>query len=409
MLPTIAHALGHATISADADLGVSVPTPSQTARTRAVLAHRVCAPEHAAYVRARCLHDTSCLPRWHQRDRGASNAHRGHHTIAPPGAYCTIPAWAGRHVFLAVAKLVLAKHAQVLAEEQVSAALLLEYLRVRTGYAQARTGRRCIVRPKVLASVLDAAINTVHRCQRAARRIGLEVVVMAGRMLTLAESTAARRRGSAQRGLSTEVAFTIPLPAQRLAPVVDLVTPTSGRATTGKTRGNHSPTHAASGDRTDTTPSRPRQRGPARRHRTPGRRLAGQLCARLAWLAGESPARCAPALTRFATAATPWDAQHIILALADQALRRGITSPLRSDRIATRPAVVLAGLLRGLDETADHPDAPAFEAPPCTRTDCDHGWIRIDQDTVAPCPDCPPSVRGHRIDDEEPLDAEPPF
>ena len=206
--------------------------------------------------------------------------------VAPPGAYSSIPAWSGRHAFLALAEVVVREGQEVLAREQVSAGLLAAYLRVRTGYVQElRTGRRCIVRPKVLATVLDVAENTVHRCQRAARALGLEVVVLPGRMLTAEECYSARRRGSPQRGLCTEVGFTIPRKrAGAGRGLVDIVTPTSGRASRAKTSGYPSTTHAARGEKADATASRQRRRVSAQ--------LARGLIERLPWLSGESPGRC---------------------------------------------------------------------------------------------------------------------
>lgn len=397
MLPTIAHALTHAIDSRRLDPGVSTLSLEDRSRARAVLTHRRCAPEHAAYVRSRCLYDRDALPRWHQDDRGRSARHRGHHQVADEGAYSQIPAWNGRYHFLAFARLVALGELAVLKEAQVSIDTFLAYLHVRTGYVQhQRTGRRCIVRPDTLASVLDVSENTVHRCQRTARRLGLEVVVIPGRMLNVDECTAARRRGSAQRGLSTEVAFTIP---RRHAALVHLVTPTRGRSSSPENRTfNSSPTDGASADKADATPSRPRQRGPAWH-------LARQVHDRLPWLATEAPGRCVPPLTRFALAPTPWTAEQILHALADDALRRGITHQLRAETIATRPAVVLAGLLRNLDEISDHPDAPAFALRPCARPDCDgHGWITVDANTVAPCPDCPRGLRGNNLEELDAAD-----
>lgn len=385
-----------------------VLSAEEIARARRVLTHRECAPEDAGYVRFRCIYDRSALPRYHQDDRGRASRSRGHHEWAPDGAYSNIAAWKGRQGFLAAAQVVaqLPHAVEILRRHQISAETLRMYLRVRTGYVQHQsTGRRCIVRPKVLAGVLDVSVNTVHRCQRAARELGLEVVVWGGRMLTFAESTACRRRGSRQRGLSTEVAFTIPRPAQS---AVDSVTPTRGRGSCPENRTlDSSPTHGASADKADATPSRPRPRGPAWS-------LARQLVDRLPWLATESPGRCVPTLSRFATAPTAWTVEHIVHALADDALRRGITHQLRVEQIATRPAVVLAGLLRHLDEVSDHPDAPAFTLEPCGRPGCDgHGWLTIDANTVAPCPDCPPALRGLQVDqDDEQVDEwgeEPPF
>ncbi len=413
MLPRLAHATDR---TSPANEGVSQPaSPHELARRQAVRTHRVCAPEHAAFVRSRCLTDTACLPRWHQTDRGKANAHRGHHVVAPPGAYANIPAWSGRPAYLALAAVVLQEGAAVLAREQVSAELLLAYLRVRTGYVQEiRTGRRCIVRPKVLATVLDVAENTVHRCQRATRALGLEVVVLPGRMLTARECIAARLRGSSQRGLCTEVAFTVPRrPVYRDRLPVDVVTPTSGRASRAKPDGYPPTTKAASG-KADATSSRQRRRRVAQ--------LAGTLVERLPWLYGESLGRCGPALSRFAHAPVPWTAAQIVLVLADGALRRGITTQLRPERIVTRPAVVLAGLLRAVDEVADHPDADPFTgesghrvAVPvsCTRADCDgHGWIQVDAATLAKCPQCPSSARRAAANEPHHIatpDDEPPF
>lgn len=407
MLPTITHAHGLDTLPKGSRSGVSGLTIAEGDRARAVLTHRRCAPENAAYVRSRCLYDRDALPRWHQDDRGRGARHRGHHQVADEGAYSHIPAWNGRQHFLAFARIVALGELAVLKAAQVSVDTFLAYLRIRTGYVQhQRTGRRCIVRPDTLASVLDVSENTVHRCQRAARRLGLEVVVVRGRMLNVDECVAARRRGSAQRGLSTEVAFTIP---RRRAALVYLVTPTRGRGSSHENRTlNSSPTDGASADKADATPSRPRRRGPAWH-------LARQVHDRLPWLASESPGRCVPPLTRFALASTPWTAEQIVHALADDALRRGITHQLRAETIVTRPAVVLAGLLRHVDEVADHPDAPAFAPEPCGRQDCDgHGWITIDANTVAPCPDCPRGLRGRNLDELDnsghaDLDHEPPF
>jgi len=117
------------------------------------------------------------------------------------------------------------------------------------------------------------------------------------------------------------------------------------------------------------------------------------------WLANERPGRLAPALQRFATAG--WDADGIILQLRTSARRQGrIFDQLTADRIRTRPAVLLAGLLRDLDPDADHPDPPDLRShPPCNRTDCVHGWIDLPDGTAAKCPDCHPSARTGSLPD----------
>ncbi len=210
-----------------------LPTIDQPARlvqdpdekSRRVLTHRRCAVVDAAYVEVVCRARPGVLPRWHQDDRGPQNTTRGHHTYAPVGAYSAVPVWVSREHWLAtVVPVALAFGAETL-RGRVSPELMRRYLSVRSGYALSGTGRRCIVRPDTIASVLQVSVNTVKVCQRLARQIGVEVVIQTGRMLSLAECLAARRRGSRQRGLSTEVAFTTP---RAIPPVLWIDTPTRG-------------------------------------------------------------------------------------------------------------------------------------------------------------------------------------
>ena len=91
---------------------------------------------------------------------------------------------------------------QILKDEELSAETLLIWARVESGHAQdQRTGRRCIVRPDTVASVMGVHKKTVSRCRRVARKLGIQVVIEAGRMLTFEECTRARRAGSCQRGV----------------------------------------------------------------------------------------------------------------------------------------------------------------------------------------------------------------
>src|SRR5699024_10300457 len=98
----------------------------------------------------------------------------------------------------------------VLKRHSVGKDLFRRWAAVKSVYAQRRSGRQCITRPKVLASTLLCKERQVQRCNAAARELGLEVCVLKGRMLTFEESTACRIRGSNQRGLSSEVALTTP-------------------------------------------------------------------------------------------------------------------------------------------------------------------------------------------------------
>ena len=372
--------------------------------SRRVFTHRACAPVDAAYVELACRARPSVLPRWHQDDRGPSNVTRGHHQYAPDGAYARVPVWVSREHWLAtVVPVALAFHAEKLAR-RVSPELMRRYLTVRSGYALAGTGRRCIVRPDTLASVLQTATRTVQLCQRVAREIGLEVVIQTGRMLNVTECTAARRRGSRQRGLSTEVAFTCPTATPR---DLWIFTPTRGNplpAHLDYENPSFKPKRAAHGPGEDAASPRQPQRRSS--DRSAVRKLAVQMAHTLPWLASEGPRRLAPALTRFLACTPSWTAEDLVLALADAALRQGRRSPLADRAVRTRPAVLFAAMLRELDEQADHP-AAAFAAPGsvpgrCEIADCD-GWIEVRDargalDGARPCPD--PAHRRRKLDND---------
>ncbi len=369
MLPTLDHAALFRQDFAD-------PCSERAVR---VVSHRVCAPVDAAFVELACRTRPGVLPRWHQDDRGVCNASRGHRSFAPEGAYSQVAVWVSREHWLStVVPVALAFHAETL-HRRVSAGLMVRYLTVRSGYAVAGTGRRCVVRPATLASVLQTTTRTVQLCQQVARQIGLEVVIVAGRMLNVDECLAARRRGSRQRGLSTEVAFTTPRSIPRK---LWINTPTSGTRlcppphlqTTHFRR-----TTAASGQRK--AAASPRQ--PRRRRVDPVvvRRLALGVAQQLPWLSGQSPRRLAPALTRFVACSPPWEADDVVSALRDVATRKGKQSPTRN-RDVQQPWALLAAMLRELDEVNDYPGnpftdpAPVAPQPQCDRPNCD-GWIPV--------------------------------
>ena len=133
--------------------------------------HRVCASQDAPFVSSACLYDRGVLPRRHQADRGTRNASRGIHRQASAGAYCGIRAWDGRQHWMAfIVPIAIGMNTQILKDEELSAETLLIWARVESGYAQdQRTGRRCIVRPDTVASVMGVHKKTVSRCRRVAR------------------------------------------------------------------------------------------------------------------------------------------------------------------------------------------------------------------------------------------------
>ena len=387
-------------------------TPFTAPTRRDLLAHRRCDGRHASAVRHLCVKDREVLPRWHQDDRGPANAHRGVHVVAPEGAYARVPVWSGRDHWLAfVVPVAIATHRGLMLRAGISADTFRAWAAVKSGYAHARTGRRCITRPDTVASVVGVTARHVERCNAVARSIGLEVVILAGRMLTLEESTGARRRGSRQRGLSTEVALTVPT---ALRPAVDSVTPTSGKTTTRKGDLRFPSSHGLAADKKEAA-APPRLQEAGRRRRR-ARQLASDLVRIVPWLRSERPGRLAPTLSRFANAEPPWSAQDVAAAIETHTLQTG-RGEIRVERIRTREAVLLASILREIDVDGDNSGlASSFDpAPPvpCDRPDCDgHGWIELEDGKVAKCPACPASIRSWRPDDElMTLDeeGEPPF
>lgn len=376
------------------------PAPADPGLIGVLLTHRKCAPEHQSLVYRRCLQDRRVLPRWHQDDRGRRNTLRGHHETAPPGAYSGILAWSGRqHWAQIVAGLAAMLRPDVLRTHHVSVVTFRAWAIAKSGYAQDQSsGRRCIVRPDTLASVIGVDERTVQRCNAAARQLGLEVVVQLGRMLTGDERSPIRAMGSRQRGLATEVALTIPA---WLRSPVDRVTPPKRLLKPEKiTLGDRSIKASGQIRRTALRAGAPKKRDPGRSQL---RSMAAELARRLPWLAGEGPARLGPALRRFALAQTPWTAAQLAAAITRISADRG---PIHAGMIRTRPAALLAALLRRLDPLEDHPGAegplvPPRPAPvpgPCGGSACDgHGWINGVSATgyrwAHPCPDCPPAVR----------------
>jgi hypothetical protein len=365
-------------------------------RAHVLRTHRVCDAKDQPFVSSACLYDRGVLPRRHQDDRGTRNASRGIHRQAPAGAYCGVRPWDGRQHWLAfIVPIAIAMNTQILKDEELSAETLLIWARVESGYAQdQRTGRRCIVRPDTVASVMGVHKKTVSRCRRVARKLGIQVVIEPGRMLTFAECTRARRAGSCQRGLSTETALTIPAP---VALALLSATPTRGKATSSKGHLLSSPLESTTTKRTEAAPP-PRQ--PKRFSGvSPARHLAADLVKTVPWLHSERPGRLVPALSRFATSRPSWTAQDVIDAIQTIRDRRGLVTALTEDQIRTRPAVVLAAFLRELDPHDDHPRLALVDPVElrCGRPECDHGWITVDEvlagyPLVRRCDQCQPGA-----------------
>src|SRR5699024_5595790 len=289
-----------------------------------------------------------------------------------------------------VLEVVIAARPEVLRKHSVGADLFRRWAAVKSVYAHARSGRQCIVRPKVLASTLLCKERQVQRCNAAARELGLEVRVYEGRMLTFEESTACRQRGSTQRGLASEVALTTPAWAeaaiqdararrQQPSPTafVDSDTPTSGHS---RDHFSHlSSTHpcAARGAKADGATRRQRHK----RAHNPTFKLARTLTRLVPWLHGTAPHRILSAVKPFARAPLPWTAEDLQLAMGAQATRNGASAHITPTG-ARIPWALLRHVLAQIDPYADHPRLPDLEettwtqpSTPCEHPDCDgYGW-----------------------------------
>lgn len=314
---------------------------------------------HALRVLQLAPQHREVLPRW-----GIASPVRDHG--ADPGQYSGTIGWTSRDHYLAVVvPAAVALHADVLARHRVSADLFRSWVSAKSLYAQERrSGRQVIVRPVTLAGLLQCAERTVQRCQAAAREIGLEVVIIPGRMLSEFEAYAARRKGSPQRGLSTVSAFVVPPTLRHL---VDCVTPTSGTSSSASVtdlstfkkrsaRSKGAPLRSAPPKKKKRR--RPNQSGPAWD-------LATALTKQVIFLHRCPPGRIYGQLQRFTdpthTSGLRWTADRLTRAMDRVNVRLGYTAPVRAK---AAPWGLLAWYLGQIDPYADHPAAGASLGQP---------------------------------------------
>jgi len=295
--------------------------------------------DHAGRVLAVADRDRGVLPRW-----GINSPIRCHPVA--PGAYTGTIAWTTRQHYLAVVvPAALRANAEVLNRHHVAPDTLLRWARVKSLYAQEpHNGRQVIVRPDTLAGLLQCSERTVQRCNAAARAIGLELVVIPGRMLSEIETYAARKKGSPQRGLSTVTAFVVP---QALRVLVCHVTPTRGRSL-------HSFVKTDPTFKTDRARSKgaPLRSTPPQRRRGPAWHLAAGLTEQAIFLRRCPPGRIAGQLVRFTRSPHHWTSTQILRAIDQVNVRLGYTAPVRAK---TTPWGLLAWYLGQIDEVADAP------------------------------------------------------
>lgn len=329
------------------------------------------------------------LPRW-----GINSPIRDHG--AEPGQLTGTIGWTSREHYLAyVVPTAIKLHADILAKHHVAADLLQRWVAAKSLYAQERrSGRRVIVRPVTLAGLLQCSKRTVQRCQAAAREIGLEVVITPGRMLTEIEVYKARKKDSPQRGLSTVSAFVVPVAVQ---PLVDRVTPTSGRSVSGSVK-----ECSALKERSARPKGAPLRSAPPKRKRPrpghPSWDLAQRLTDQVLFLRGCPAGRLSGQLHRFTTPGLPhrWTSEQLIRAMDAVNRRRGWNAPYRAKRA---PWGILRWYLKQIDEVADHPlhDGPLIVvAPWCGECDSDgYRWILAPEtgNALHRCPRCHPAAR----------------
>jgi hypothetical protein len=356
--------VSHLRLTAAEELKNALAVPVTALAIRCLYGQRECTAETAHLVRSTGIYDRRVLPRWHAEDTGWSNRHRGVHHRAPAGAYAHVRPWSGRARWLQeVLPLALTMFAPELKAAGISARTFTRWAEVETMYcADQRTGRRCVVRPITVAKVAGLGKSTVQKCRALAEALGLRVVVFRGRMLTVDECTGARARGSRQRGLSSEAAFTIPQAVENQHQNTSTETPTRGMRASSEKSPSRSLTYRGTSAETKETASPPR---PERRRKCRDRRtviLARDLQAQVPWLRGSTLSAIIPTVHRFAVdPLMPWTAYDVITHMDGVNRRLGYTS-LAQDFIRTCPAAVLAWYLRRdqVDPQADHPRMGAF-------------------------------------------------
>ena len=294
------------------------------------------------------------LPRWGRHSPVRSSP-------IEAGAYAGTVGWTSReHYLQVVVPITLQLHRDVLRRHEIAVDTFRRFLAAKTLYAQEQhSGRNVIVRPDTLADLTGLSERHVQKCNRAARELGLEIVVETGRMLSELEVYAARRRGSPQRGLSTVSAFVVP-GSVRLS--VYSATPTRGRRSTRSfTDCSTLAERSAGQNRAPLRSARPQRKRSRPSNRSgPAWDLAVALTQQIIFLRRCPPGRISAQLRRFTdpvhTAGLRWSAERLTRAMDQVNVRLGYTAPVE---VKAAPWALLAWYLGQIDPFADHPAASA--------------------------------------------------
>jgi hypothetical protein len=342
------------------------PTLELWAQRQALRQLRTADPTQAQQIRWHALRrpghvDQDVLLRRHRNTRAV-------HLEPPPGAYSSIPTWGSRTLWLRAVERLLQQQPDLLARHHVSPAAVASYAETLSTYADQTTGRRCIVANRCLRELTGLSDATADRARRILDALGLRVVVLQGRRLTLGECLEARSRRCRQTGFANEIALTIPTTlwitlADETSTSVD-EPPTRGRSAGTFTA--HVATSYPQEDNNARPPAaQPRSNGAPRKRRSSSPAtddLITGLQQRIGWLRSESPSRLRLLLSKYADSPLRWTVDDIIATLDRRNQREGWTS-LSTGYIRTRPAALLAFYLHGLDPQADHPRADTYLRP----------------------------------------------
>jgi len=342
------------------------PTLELWAQRQALRQLRTADPTQAQQIRWHALRrpghiDQDVLLRRHRNTRAV-------HLEAEPGAYSTIPTWGTRTRWLRAVQRLLDQQPDLLSRHHVSPTAVTAYAETLSAYADQATGRRCIVANRCLRELTGLSDATADRARRILDALGLRVVVLTGRRLTLGECLEARSRGCRQTGFANEIALTIP--KTLWITVVDETSPSVDEPPTRGPLGVTFQAHVATPYPQDDNNARP----PAAQHQPTGFApkhrptspatddLITGLHQRIPWLRGEQPSRLRPLLTKYADSPLRWTVHDIITTIDQRNQREGWTS-LTTGYIRTRPAALLAYYLKDIDPQADHPHAQDYLLP----------------------------------------------
>lgn len=318
--------------------------------------------------------------------------------LTPPGAYRDTEAWTSRDVYLAAlewaVRTIWRPFLRRTAKDATSPDTYMRWARREAGGADHATGRGMRESVATIARDLGVSEALVRRCRRISRDLGIYRDIIGGRLLRLRERLAVYERGSTQRGVTGERAFTV---TKLLRPFIHMLTRARRLASRNKTSAVSSATHPRRGPVSGHLPSGQTQpstqtkkkvgRSATRsstRKLAPGERLARQLVPLLAYGRDIQPRRVARACAPFEK--ERWAPHQVVNAMNAEIkrLERIIPKTMKS------PGGYLCWLLSQLNPY-DENFTPAPPRPPKCAVCSPNRLIEVGPDrTPKRCPNCHP-------------------